>query len=109
MYSFSFRQKTDWSNFFVKQPELKAYFSTVAAEFDLEDRLHLQTVVKEARFDECTNLWHIYVEDLPQREAAGVTPRRHHYVCKLFVSAVGGLSQPNDCNIPGHENFKGTM
>lgn len=109
LYSFSFRQKVDWSTFFPKQPELKDYFCTVAAEYDLGDRLHLQTVVREARFDECTNLWHIYTEDLPERATTGVVPGRHHFVCKLFVSAVGGLSQPNECNISGHENFQGRI
>lgn len=108
-YSLSFRQKVDWSTFFPKQPELKAYIDTVVAEYDLQDRLHLQTVVKEARFDESTNLWHIYSEDLPDRAAPGTTPSKHHFVCKFFVSAVGGLSEPNACNIPGHEKFKGKI
>ncbi|CAO1634095.1 unnamed protein product [Sympodiomycopsis kandeliae] len=109
LYSFSFRQKTDWSTFFPKQPELKSYFAEVAAEFELSDKFHMQTTVQEARFDEVTNLWHIYTEDLPDRATSGVQPAKHHFVCKLFVSAVGGLSQPNECNIPGHENFKGQI
>jgi cation diffusion facilitator CzcD-associated flavoprotein CzcO len=37
------------------------------------------------------------------------TDKQFHYVCKVFVSAVGGLSVPKECDIPGHENFKGKM
>lgn len=109
LYSLSFRQKADWSSFLPKRDELRDYFATVAAEYDLMDKFHLQTTVKEARFDEATNLWHIYAEDLPARAEQGVKPSRHHFVCRFFVSAVGGLSEPNGCNVPGAENFKGAM
>ncbi|PWN45759.1 FAD/NAD(P)-binding domain-containing protein [Ceraceosorus guamensis] len=102
VYSFSFRQKADWSTFYPLQEELKEYFNTVVAEYDLPRRMHLSTEVKEARFDVATGLWHVWSIDLATKE-------EHHYVSKVFVSAVGGLSQPNDCDIPGHETFAGPL
>jgi cation diffusion facilitator CzcD-associated flavoprotein CzcO len=98
------------TTFFPKQPELQAYICSVAAEYDIMDKFHLSTVVKEARWDEASSLWHVYTEDLPERETKeGVKPQKHHYVCRFFVSCIGGLSSPNSCNIEGHENFKGPM
>lgn len=32
-----------------------------------------------------------------------------HWMCKVLVSAVGGLSQPNSCDIKGHETFEGPL
>jgi len=102
VYSFSFRQKTDWSTFYPKQGELKKYFNLVAAEFGLLDKFQLKMCVKEARFDESTNLWHVAADE----EETG---KQYHYVCKFFVSAVGGLSTPKECDIPGYKNFKGPL
>jgi cation diffusion facilitator CzcD-associated flavoprotein CzcO len=100
VYSFSFRQKTDWSTFYPKQVELKSYFNLVATEFGLLDKFRLTACVLEARFDESTNLWHVAVDE------AG---KQYHYVCKLFVSAVGGLSTPKECDIKGYQQFEGPL
>lgn len=70
---------------------------------------HVQTTVREAHFDEATNLWHTYPEDLPERAEQGIKPAKHRFFRKFFVSAVGGLSELNKCNVPGAENFKGAM
>jgi cation diffusion facilitator CzcD-associated flavoprotein CzcO len=102
VYSFSFAQSPDWTSFFPKQGELKVYFNRIASEYGLLDKCQLQTVVREARFDESTNLWHLAAEELH-------TNKQFHYVCKLFCSAVGGLSVPKECDIPGNENFKGPL
>lgn len=102
VYSFSFRQSPDWTTFYPKQAELKQYFNKVAAEFGLDKKCQIKTVVREARFDEATNLWHVAAEELH-------TEKQFHYVCKLFVSAVGGLSNPKECDIPDYENFKGPL
>lgn len=102
VYSFSWRQSPEWTSFYPKQAELKKYFNRVATEFGLDKKCQLQTVVREARFDDATNLWHVAAEELN-------TDTKFHYVCKFFVSAVGGLSTPKECDIPGYENFKGPL
>ncbi|PWY97179.1 FAD/NAD(P)-binding domain-containing protein [Testicularia cyperi] len=107
VYSYSFRTKGDWSTFYPEQNELRQYFETVAAEHNLRPNFHFQTTVKEARFDNDTGLWHIWSEDW--KRDSKEPGEKHHYVCKLFISAVGGLSQPKECDIAGHETFKGPI
>ncbi|SPO21322.1 related to monooxygenase [Ustilago trichophora] len=110
VYSFSFATKGDWSTFYPQQKELKSYFTKVAAEHDLGNNFHFQTTVQEARFDTATGLWHIWSQDWDQNgQVAEEKGGKHHYVCKFFVSAVGGLSQPKPCDIDGHESFKGPI
>ncbi|TKY90942.1 hypothetical protein EX895_000940 [Sporisorium graminicola] len=106
VYSFSFATKGDWSTFYPQQKELKRYFGTVAAEHDLHKNFHFQTTVLEARYDRETGLWHVWSQDWVKGKGEG---EKHHYVCKFFVSAVGGLSQPKPCDIEGHESFTGPI
>ncbi|SNX84109.1 related to monooxygenase [Melanopsichium pennsylvanicum] len=108
VYSFSFATKGDWSTFYPKQKELKLYFTKVAKEHGLEEKFRFQTTVEEARFDKDTGLWHIWSVDWT-KDGTEEDQVKHHYVCKFFVSAVGGLSQPKPCDIDGHESFKGPI
>ncbi|WFD02632.1 hypothetical protein MOBT1_001313 [Malassezia obtusa] len=109
VYSFSFRQKSDWSGMFPQQKEIREYVHTVVSEYGLWDKFRFNTLSRQARFDEATGLWHVISEDLPPKNQPNARGQLHYYVCKLLISAVGGLSQPNPCNIPGHENFKGSI
>lgn len=68
--------------------------------------MRLQMVVHEARFDAKTKLWHLATEDIGSGPQAG---KQHHYVCNLFVSAVGGLSTPKEPGIDGWKDFKGPL
>lgn len=106
VYSFSFATKGDWSTFYPQQKELKKYFGAVAAEHDLQKNFHFQTTVQEARYDRDTGLWHVWSDDWTKEKSEG---EKHHFVCKFFVSAVGGLSQPKPCDIDGHETFNGPI
>ncbi|WFC98262.1 hypothetical protein MYAM1_000987 [Malassezia yamatoensis] len=109
VYSFSFRQKRDWSGMFPKQKELREYVHTVVSEYGLWDKFRFNVLSRQARYDEATGLWHVIAEDIPQSKEPGARGKLHYYVCKLLVTAVGGLSQPNPCDIAGHENFKGPI
>ena len=109
VYSYSFMQKGDWTSFYPRQEELRQYFESVAAAHQLAPVFHFKTLVREARFDADTALWHIWCEDLPASNTDAAETKKHHYVTKLFVPAVGGLSEPNKCDIDGHETFKGPI
>lgn len=110
VYSFSFATKGDWSTFYPQQKELKEYFTSVAAQHGLYKNFHFQTEVHEARFDKDTGLWHVWSQDWVNGGNKGKGEgKKHHFVCKFFVSAVGGLSQPKPCDIEGHETFKGPI
>ncbi|GAK61937.1 uncharacterized protein PAN0_001d0132 [Moesziomyces antarcticus] len=106
VYSFSFATKGDWSTFYPQQKELKHYFGTVAAQHNLQKNFHFQTTVQEARYDGETGLWHVWSQDWRKD---GTDGEKHHFVCKFFVSAVGGLSQPKACDIEGNETFEGPI
>lgn len=108
VYSFSFRQKTDWSSFFPHQPEIREYVRTVVAEYGISDLFRYHTVAIESRFDPATSLWHVISATFDPKNPTA-TPTYTHYVSKLLVTAVGGLSEPNKCDIPGHETFRGAI
>lgn len=108
LYSLSFRQKSDWSGLFPRQPEIREYVRTVVAEYGIGHLFRFHTVALEARYDDATHLWHILSATFDPKNP--LAPRKHtHYVCKLMIQAVGGLSEPNKCDIPGHESFQGAL
>ncbi|KAI3626026.1 hypothetical protein CBS9595_001387 [Malassezia furfur] len=109
VYSFSFRQKSDWSGMFPQQKELREYVHTVVSEYGLWDKFRFKVLTRQARYDSATGLWHIVTEDVPESKSKDARGKLHYYVCKMMITAVGGLSQPNPCTIPGHENFKGPV
>lgn len=108
LYSFSFRQKTDWSGLFPQQPELREYVVMVIEEYGLGDKIRYNTVALESRYDNSTGLWHVVSSTYDPKDASKPA-QLNYYVCKLFVTAYGGLSEPNPCTIPGHETFTGPI
>ncbi|WFD29384.1 hypothetical protein MSPP1_000393 [Malassezia sp. CBS 17886] len=109
VYSYSFRQKNDWSSFFAPQPEIRAYIHQVVAEYGIRPCFRFRTVGREARYDDATGLWHVIIESLPDPKNPSAPTKVTHMVSKVLFMAVGGLSQPNPCTIPGKENFKGPL
>jgi cation diffusion facilitator CzcD-associated flavoprotein CzcO len=63
-------------------------------------RLHSAVVLAE--YDPETATWKVVIED--QR-----TKRKFQKRCRILISAVGALSVPKKCDIPGTENFKGRL
>lgn len=105
-YSFSFEPKADWSCLHPPQAELHQYFADVAKKWKVPQRTRLQTRVVEARFDEVTGLWHTIAQDV-SKDPAKHPPEFSHYVSKLFVLAVGGLSHPTEFKAKGYDQFQG--
>lgn len=108
LYSYSFAQNPYWSKMHPGVKELKAYFENVADKYHVSPRARLNTVVLESRFDDATGLWHFIAQDV-NPPTDGSPPIQYHYVSKIFVMAVGGLSEPNKIDIPGHEKFSGAI
>ncbi|CAM1508634.1 Fc.00g054820.m01.CDS01 [Cosmosporella sp. VM-42] len=101
-YSYSFALNPNWSQKFALQPEIHAYFKTVAAQYRIEDHVRFHTVVESAHWDETSGTWLVKVQDTKNSQ---VIERRY----KVLVSAVGALSIPRKCDIPGAGNFKGRL
>lgn len=101
-YSFSFALNPNWSQKFALQPEIDAYFKGVAAQHGIGKHVRLRSVVDGARWDASSGTWVVAVRDLE----TGQTYQRR---CKVLVSAVGALSTPKKCDIPGASTFEGRM
>lgn len=103
-------QSGTWYSFHPGRDELRQYFEDCASEYGNQNKFQLNTTVREARFDELTGLWHVIAKanDASSSEKKGETTRLH-YVSKILVSAVGGLSVPQKCQITGHETFQGDL
>lgn len=97
-YSYSFAMNPDWSQKFVMQPELLAYFHGVARKWNLHSQMYLQHTVKKANWDQTTSTWVVEIYDQVQKRT---------FQCRslALVSAVGALSAPKKYDVPGVEDF----
>ncbi|KAI8625859.1 FAD/NAD(P)-binding domain-containing protein [Xylariaceae sp. FL1651] len=81
-YSFSFALKPDWTQKYAMQPEILAYLKDVSAQYELHKHIRFGTTTTQTPFS---------------------------LRSKILVSAVGGLSIPKQCEIPGASTFKGKI
>lgn len=101
-YSYSFTPNPNWSQKFALQPEIDAYFKDVAAQYQIDKHVRVKAEVETARWDASTGTWSVTIQDL---QTGQVSQRR----CKVLVSAVGALSVPKKCDLPGASTFGGKM
>ncbi|KAI0201628.1 putative monooxygenase [Astrocystis sublimbata] len=101
-YSYSFHLNPDWSRKYPLQPEILEYYQGVADKYDIEKHTKFQSIVTSASWDESSATWLVSVTDLKTAE----TYQRR---CKILISAVGVLSQPKECSIPGASSFQGRI
>jgi len=99
-YSFSFEQNPDWSKVFPAQPEIHEYMVKVAEKYNLRAHTHFSTECLGADWDKQTEGWTVHFKNLKTGENFSKT-------CQFLVLCQGALSVPNDCPVPGLENFKG--
>lgn len=97
IYSFSYEQRSDWSRLFAPGEELCGYANDMVDKYGLRDRLRLNTTIISAVFDEVNSMWRLNTDG-----GAQITGR---YV----VLAVGGLERPKMPEIPGINEFGGTL
>ena len=101
-YSYSFALNPDWSRLYSTQPEIQAYFRDVTARFDVLPHIRFHNAVERADWDDATATWLVSGRDLRTGEQ---WTRR----CKILVSAVGALSVPKTCDVPGADAFQGSL
>ena len=97
-YCYSFEPSDHWTEYFSQQPELEAYFVSVAERHGLFEHIKLSTEVVSAAFDEDTSCWQIEA-DGPE----GPTT----FEAELLISAVGQMNRPSIPDIPGLADFAG--
>ncbi|KAK0551453.1 hypothetical protein OC845_002165 [Tilletia horrida] len=123
LYSYSFAQRRDWPKAWPGQDVIQSYYANVWRRFGLQNKTSFRTEVVCCKFDNTTNLWHVWTRPAHQPandarkdskpepvnfddlEGAGYD----HWVSKVLINAVGGLSEPNKCNVPGAETFEGPI
>ncbi|CAI6335770.1 unnamed protein product [Periconia digitata] len=101
-YSYSFALNPNWTRKYSMQPEIHAYFRSVAEQYHIVEHIRFHTVVEKAEWDNQDKTWVVTLFDL---ESKTYRTRR----TKILVSAVGALSVPKECHIPGKDNFRGLM
>ncbi|KAK4048332.1 hypothetical protein OIV83_004854 [Microbotryomycetes sp. JL201] len=102
LYSFSFNLNPSWTQELVDQPELERYMNDTVDKLGLRSHIQFQVYCHGASWDGNRRKWRVKLQDCKTKE----TFERE---ADVFVSAVGAIAQPKDCNIPGHETFTGTM
>lgn len=96
LYSFSFAPNPGWSRSYSPQAEIHAYLRDCADRFGIRPHLRFGHTVREARWDDRLQRWHIETSE-------------GRYTADVFISAAGGLSDPAIPKLPGLETFQGKV
>jgi cation diffusion facilitator CzcD-associated flavoprotein CzcO len=97
LYSFSFEIKRDWSRPYGTQPEIQAYFGHCVERYGLAPNIRLSTGVASARWDDDRAVWRLVTEHGDEHEL------------DVLVSAVGMFNGLHWPDVPGLDDFPGTM
>jgi cation diffusion facilitator CzcD-associated flavoprotein CzcO len=101
-YSLSFAPNPDFTQIYPPQAEILEYFNRVADRFDVSRHITPNTEWEGAYWQDVTNNWLVQLRNLS-------TGQIFHHHCKILISAVGGLVNPNQFNVPGTEVFEGDI
>lgn len=96
-YQFSFEQRDDWSRIYAPGAELRDYAEHCVDAYGLRSRVRFGARAVAASFDAGTDTWTLEIE--------GAKPLTVRYV----VGATGVFSQPKPPEIPGLDDFAGTV
>ncbi len=97
LYSFSFEPKSDWTQHYPKQQEIRQYLEHCVEKYDIRKNISFNTEITSAIFEAEKNIWRIY-------SASG-----EEFSANILVSGCGQLNQPKIPNINGIETFSGTQ
>ncbi len=100
-YSYSFEHNPDWSHYFSMRDELKGYLSGVARQHAVDEHVRFGTEVLRAEWDEAGRIWRVHVR--------GADGSEEVLEANAVISAVGMLNRPQLPDIPGLEEFGGTV
>ena len=100
-YSYFFEPNPNWSRLFSTGTEIKRYAGHVADKYDVRRHIRFDTEVQGARWDEETARWQV---TLASPSGLGET-----LSARFLLTATGFLSQPHTPDIPGINDFAGTV
>jgi cation diffusion facilitator CzcD-associated flavoprotein CzcO len=96
LYSFSFASKWPWSRSYPLQPEIRDYLKDCSHRFGVRDRIHFDSEMEEARWDDAERRWRIETSHGSLR-------------ARVLVAAPGLLSEPKVPDLPGMDDFRGEI
>lgn len=96
LYSYSFMPNPEWSRVYAGQQEILDYLHSCARGGGVEDHLRFGSELLEATWDDVQGFWKL--------ETAG-----GRYEANILIAAAGHLSDPKYPDIPGIEEFDGTV
>ncbi|KAJ5485954.1 hypothetical protein N7530_000254 [Penicillium desertorum] len=82
--------------------EILEYFNKVADKYDVSRHIVQNTEWEGAYWQDQTSSWLVRLKDL-------TTGQAFHHDCKILISAVGALVNPNGFGVPGVEDFEGDI
>ncbi|CAG8886881.1 unnamed protein product [Penicillium egyptiacum] len=101
-YSLSFAPNPDFSKVYPPQAEILEYFNRVADKYDVSRHIVQNTEWEGAYWQEPTRSWLVKLKNLS-------TGQVFYHDCKILISAVGALVNPNTFGAPGAEIFQGDI
>ncbi|MEV6556840.1 NAD(P)/FAD-dependent oxidoreductase [Nocardia sp. NPDC051756] len=97
-YQYSFARNPNWTRFFPRGPEVKAYHVDVAKRFGLYPHLRFGIDIVRQEWDEQRHIWRLHAAD-----GTEITAR-------FVISAVGAFVNPkDDPGIPGLASYTGKL
>ena len=107
LYSYSFEQNPDWTREYPGQEEILRYLTGVAQKYDLFNHIRFNTTVESATWSDKEKKWKTKVTVAVGKDAE--FGDEYTISSDFLVSAVGQLNVPKKPDIPGLEDFKGTI
>ncbi|KAF5613349.1 ACB 4-hydroxyacetophenone monooxygenase [Fusarium sp. NRRL 25303] len=102
LYSYSFEPNPNWSRVLPSQEELWNYQKHVADKYDLPSKMTFGVEVQRCQWIEEKKRWVLEVRDCK-------TGNVFHHECRFLFAGSGILVTPREIDIPGSENFKGSI
>jgi len=100
VYSFSFEPNGAWTKFYPNGPEFLSYLSRVTDKYGVRDRIHFNTAVSGAEWDEARKLWVLRAK----RDGHDVV-----YEGNALIWAVGPNNAANYPDVKNLDAFKGQV
>ncbi|KAF2097820.1 FAD/NAD(P)-binding domain-containing protein [Rhizodiscina lignyota] len=102
LYSFSFNLNPNWSKELCEQNEILEYMEATVDKFNLRPHFKCGVSCIGAQWMSESNTWLVQLKDMK----TGLAFSRS---ATIFVSAVGGISEPRNVEFPGMDTFNGRI
>jgi cation diffusion facilitator CzcD-associated flavoprotein CzcO len=95
-YQFSYDLKPDWSRFFPRGHEVKAYIDEYTDKYEIRPHIRFNSEVRSRTWDEANHLWRLDVDG-------------EEVTARFVISAIGPFVDPKPAEIPGLDDFEGKL